>query len=192
MVNAIPERVTMEAYIRGKTYDAILSANQKINQALCGAALSLGVNVEIKDIPGYAPHINDGGLTKIAEETFKALFPERAMLLTGEYTTGSTDLGDLSCVMPVVHPYMGGAKGKAHGNDYEICDAMSACVDSAKWQVAMLTLLLENGGARAKKIKEEYQPMFSSKEEFLRFQDSLNTSGDRIVYRQDGIVEVKC
>ena len=192
MVNAIPERVTMEAYIRGKTYDAILSANQKINQALCGAALSLGVNVEIKDIPGYAPHINDGGLTKIAEETFKALFPERALLLTGEYTTGSTDLGDLSCVMPVVHPYMGGAKGKAHGNDYEICDAMSACVDSAKWQVAMLTLLLENGGARAKKIKEEYQPMFSSKEEFLRFQDSLNTSGDRIVYRQDSIVEVKC
>ena len=52
IVSAIPERVKMEAYIRGKTYDAILSANKKINQALCGAALSLGVNVEIKDIPG--------------------------------------------------------------------------------------------------------------------------------------------
>ena len=192
MVSAIPETVKLEAYIRGKTYDAILSANKKINQALCGAALSLGVNVEIKDIPGYAPHINDEGLTKVAEETFKMLFPERSLLMTGEYTTGSTDLGDLSCIMPVVHPYMGGAKGKAHGNDYEICDPESACVDSAKWQVAMLTLLLEKDGARAKKIMAEYQPMFSSKEAFLSFQDSLNTSGDRLVYRQDGIVEVKC
>ena len=192
MVSAIPEKVTMEAYIRGKTYDAILSANKKINQALCGAALSLGVNVEIKDIPGYAPHVNDVGLTKIAEESFKELFPERELLLTGAHTTGSTDLGDLSCIMPVVHPYMGGAKGKAHGNDYEIFDPESACVDSAKWQVAMLTSLLEKAGERAKKIVEEYQPMFSSKEEFLSFQDSLNTSGDRIVYRQDGVVEVKC
>ena len=81
---------------------------------------------------------------------------------------------------------------KIHGNDYEISDPQSACVDSAKWQVAMLSLLLENDGARAKKIIEEYQPIFPSKEAFLSFQDSLNTSGDRIVYRQDGVVEIKC
>ena len=120
------------------------------------------------------------------------LFPERDLMVTNAYTTGSTDLGDLSCIMPVVHPYMGGANGKAHGNDYEIIDPQSACVDSAKWQIAMLTKLLENGGARAKKIVEEYQPIFPSKEAFLGFQDALNTSGDRIIYRQDGVVEVKC
>ena len=118
----------------------ILSANKKINQALCGAALSLGANIEIKDIPGFAPHINSVGLSEVAKEAFKIMFPEREILVCNSYSTGSTDMGDLSCIMPVVHPYMGGAKGKIHGSDYEIYDPQSACVDSAKWQLAMLSL----------------------------------------------------
>ena len=100
-------------------------------------------------------------------------------------------MGDLSCIMPVVHPHGGGARGKGHGNDYEICDPQVACVDSAKWQMAMLLLLLENGAERAKQILADYQPKFASKEEFLAYQDSLNDSGDRITYREDGAAEIR-
>lgn len=191
MVNAIPEKVKMEAQVRGKTYDAILEANKRVNRALCGAALSLGTNIEIVDIPGYAPHINDKNMCKIAEEAFKKLFPEREFLVSDYCNTGSTDMGDLSCIMPIVQPFVDGAKGKPHGNDYEICNPQSACVDSAKWQVAMLCLLLENNATRAKKIMQEYKPLFPSKEAFLKFQDSLNTFGDRIIYRDNGIAEVQ-
>ena len=44
--------------------------------------------------------------------------------------------------------------------------------------------LLENGGARAKEIIANFQPEFKSKEEFLAYQDSKNTCGDRIIYRE--------
>lgn len=65
--------------------------------------------------------------------------------------TRSTDMGDLSSIMPVIHPYAGGVRGKVHGNDYEIYDPEAACVTNAKWQIAMMKLLLENGTERAKK-----------------------------------------
>ncbi|MBE5772237.1 MAG: amidohydrolase, partial [Clostridiales bacterium] len=55
MVNAIPETVTLESYVRGRTFDAIEEANKRINQGLIGGALSLGTNIEIIDISGYAP-----------------------------------------------------------------------------------------------------------------------------------------
>lgn len=192
MVNAIPETVKLEAQVRGKTYEAIIETNKKVNRALCGAALSLGTNIEIIDIPGYAPHINDKGMSEIAEDAFKAILPERKFSVVNSYNTGSTDMGDLSCIMPIVQPFASGAKGKPHGNDYEIIDPQAACVDSAKWQMATLKLLLENNAERAKKIIREYKPLFSSAKAFLDFQDSLQCSGDRIIYREDGGVEVKC
>jgi hypothetical protein len=54
-------------------------------------------------------------------------------------------MGDLSSIMPVIHPYAPGAKGTSHGNDYYIDDPERACVKSAIWQVAILKKLLENG-----------------------------------------------
>ena len=52
MVNAIPEEVRLESYVRGSTFDAIVDANKKVNRALVGAAYSIGTNIEIIDIPG--------------------------------------------------------------------------------------------------------------------------------------------
>ena len=60
---------------------------------------------------------------------------------------------------------------------------------SAAWQVGMLTLLFENGAERAKRILAEFKPVFESKEAFLAYQDSLNFSGDRIIY-SDGRAEI--
>lgn len=189
MVNAIPERVQIESYVRGRTYDAIVKNNQKINRALVGAALSMGTNIEIIDIPGYAPHINDKNLIDVAKEGAGMIGIE--MGFSERYSTGSTDVGDLSTIMPVVQPYAGGARGTSHGMDYEIVDAEAACVTNAKWQLAMLKILLGNRAERAKKVIEEYEPMFQSKEEFLAFQDNLNSSGDRITYLEDGTVQAR-
>ena len=185
MVNAIPETVTMESYVRGASYDAIVDANKRINQALCGAALSIGTNVEIVDIPGYAPHLNDKNMIELAKDAAALAMPEVEFRSSDVIGGGSTDMGDLSCIMPVVHPYAAGSAGKSHGNDYEITDPVAACVTNAKWQVTMLRLLLENGGERAKKVIAEFEPRFASKEEFLAFQDSLYRDGDRIIYNEN-------
>lgn len=103
---------------------------------------------------------------------------------------GSTDMGDLCCVMPVIEADAGGAAGKPHGNDYQIVDPEAACVGSAKMQLAMLSLLLTDGAKRAKAIIENYKAPFASKEAYLSFMDSLSKSGDRITYCEDGTAKV--
>ena len=186
MVNAIPEEVSLESYIRGKTFEAMAAANAKVNQALIGGAYSLGTNVEIIDMPGYSPLVNDDNMIAVAKEAYETIFPGKTFPVENVYSTGSTDMGDLSSFMPVVHPYCGGADGKSHGNDYQLVNPEEACVECAEWQVAMLSLILGNGAERAKKIIAEFEPLFKSAREFLDYQDSINTSGDRIIYHEDG------
>ena len=190
MVNAIPEEVRLESYIRGKTFDAILTENKKVNRALCGGALSLGTNIEIIDIPGYAPLVNDPNMIEVAKEAAELALPGYEFKVNTGIGTGSTDMGDLSCIMPVVHPYAAGAKGTGHGNNYYIENPEAACVENAKWQIAMLLVLLGNGAERAKKVVEEFKPLFPSKEAYLEYMDAINSSGDRIVYNEDGTANV--
>lgn len=185
MVNAIPESAVLESYVRGASFEAISNANRKVNRALCGAALSIGTNIEIIDTPGYAPLNNDSNLIQISEEAAKLAIPEYEFTVSEKFSSGSTDMGDLSCVMPVVHPYAGGAEGRSHGNNYEIKDPVAACVASAKMQLGMLLILLSDDGKRAKQVIAEYKPPFDSKEAYLSYMDSLSCSGNRIVYNDD-------
>ena len=192
MVNAIPESVTLESYVRGKTFDSMVKENKKVNRALIGAALSLGANIEIIDIPGYSPLNNDKNMMLIAKEAAELVLPDESIgYYPDGFSKGSTDMGDLSCIMPVVHPYSGGAKGTGHGNDYMIADPERACVKCAKWQVAMLDLLLSDGASRAKNVLDEFKPLFKNKEEFLAYQDSIESSGDRIEYLENGEARIK-
>lgn len=191
IVNGIPDTVQLESFVRGKTFEAICEANKKVNRALCGAALSMGCNIEIVDIPGYAPLQNDKNLMQLADEAARLAIPECGFELQNITNSGSTDMGELSCIMPVIHPYAGGAQGTGHGSDYYIVDPEAACVSSAKWQLTMLWLLLRDNAERALDIMERFQPMFASKDEYLAYVDSLNCDGDRIVYRADGMAEVR-
>ena len=191
MVNAIPEEARLESYVRGKTFDAIVNANKKINRALTGAALSMGANVEIIDIPGYAPLNNTPNMIELARDAFTAMFPEEQFIINQNFSSGSTDMGDLSCIMPVIHPYAPGATGTSHGDNYYITNPELACVKNAKWQLCMIKMLLENSAERAKKIISEFKPRFASKEDYLTYVDTLALSGDRITYNDDGTANVK-
>ena len=189
-VNAIPDEVIIESYVRGSSFEGMRSANARVNRALCGAALSLGANVDIQDIPGYAPLDNADGMVDLAQDA-AALVPDFPFRMQERISSGSTDMGDLSCVMPVIHPYCPGAVGRSHGADYVIEDRDMACVSSAKWQLAMLSLLLENDAARAKKIKAEFKPMFASKDAYFAYVDGIACEGQRITYGDSGMATVR-
>jgi len=188
-VNAIPDQVIIESYVRGASFDGIKEANEKVNRALCGAALSLGANIDIQDTPGYAPRHDAEGMISLATDAAH-MIPDVSVRFQEQITSGSTDMGDLSCIMPVIHPYAPGASGISHGADYRIENPELACVGSAKWQLAMLTLLLKDGAIRAKQIVQDFKPQFASKEDYLNYIDGLASSGDRITYREDGTAEV--
>lgn len=189
-VNAIPDEVAVEAYVRGSSFDAIHEANNRVNRALCGAALSLGAHVEITDTSGYAPLHNDKLWADIARQA-AAVLPDIPFSYYDSVGSGSTDMGDLSCVMPVLHAYMPGASGLSHGADYAVDDAEKACVGSAKWQVAMLVLLLQNGAANAKAILQTAKPPFASKAAYFSYLETLSDAGERIAYG-DGMATVRC
>lgn len=191
MVNAIPGYTNLESYVRGSTFEGMVEANKKVNQALCGAALSIGTNIDINDFPGYAPLVNNNDMIQVAIDAAAIAIPEKEFTYNPVMGSGSTDMGDLCCVMPVVHPYVGGRVGTSHGADYCVTDPVSACVDSAKFQLGMLLILLSDNAKRANEIIENFTPMFPSAKAYCDYMDSLASSGDRIEYCDDGTAKVK-
>ncbi len=189
-INTIPDRVTVETYVRGLTLGSIAEANRKVNQALIGSALSMGVELEINDTPGSIPMIDNPQLAAVAGEAIHALLPDADFYFFDKVVTGSTDMGDLSALMPTVHAYIPGVFGKGHGNDYRVTDPDLACLMSAKWQIAMLRILLENDGMRAKEILATSTPRFASPAEMFAARAEMDTQGDRIVYHEDGTATV--
>ena len=190
MVNAIPEKATIESYIRSSSFDGIIKTNKKVNRALCGAALSLGANVDISDFPGYAPLLNDINLIGVAKEAANLSLPKKEFVVNEQIDSGSTDMGDLCCVMPVVHPYSSGAIGTSHGSDYYIEDHQTACVGGTKFQLAMIHILMSENAIRAKKIVADAKPPFANKEEYFSLVDSLSSNGDRLEYLDDFSIKI--
>ena len=185
VVNGIPDKAEIECFVRAKSYEAIEKTNKKVNRALIGAALSMGANVEIEDFPGYAPLKNDQNMMEIAVRAAKIAYPDMEFINHDSYSTGSTDMGELSLLFPSVHPYAPGAVGVSHGANYCIGDSDLACVKCAEWQLMMLYLLLSDGAKEAIRIKQNFQPTFQSKEEYFEYIERFFASGDRIVYAEN-------
>jgi amidohydrolase len=171
-VNVIPADVRLETFVRGKTIEAILDADAKVNRALRAGALALGATVEIRTAPGYMP--------MTCNTAMAGCFRANAVQLFGEEhyrpivrRTGSTDMGDLSQIMPVLHPYMGGAKGTNHGADYAIVDKPLAYVAPAKALAAMVVDMLADGAAGAAEILRQAKPPMT-RDKYLALQRGIN------------------
>jgi len=187
VVNAIPETVTMETYIRGATMAAISETNLKVNRALAASAAAMGATVTISDRPGYSPRIHDDGMMLVAKEAMEACL-ETVTFKPAGWSSGCSDLGDVSMVFPAVHPYVGGVTGTGHGNNYFVDDPDTACVDLAKVEVLMLELLLRDGAKRAKEIKANFVPTFATMAEYFACVDALDMDKDAVIFNEDGTV----
>ena len=186
-VNVIPNDVRMESYVRGASLEAIKEANTKINRALAASAAAMGANVVLKDRPGYTPLENEEQLYDLTCEIVKQCFGEDALVKRGR-STGCTDMGDVSAVMPTVQPYASGACGVGHGSDYRIADPESALVMSAQYQVLMAEALLSNNAELGKKIIQNAKLRFSSMEEFFHAIDGLFLDQEAVKQNEDGTI----
>lgn len=189
-VNAIPAKVTLESYVRGASMESILAANKKVNRALAASAAAMGANVCLIDLPGYYPLTNEPMLIETAHEAMSAIVEEERIRVTDIWSTGCTDMGDLSSVIPSIHPYAGGAVGNGHGSDYFIPDLDTACVKSAACQVVLAYLLLKDDAARAKEIKQNAKIVFESKEAYFTAMDKVELNREALVYHDDGTITI--
>ncbi len=189
MVNAIPDRVQVESYVRGASWEAILKANEAVNRALAGGALAMGANLVLGDRPGYSPLHNDPNLQQICIDTMKEAFGPDSVRVLSEWNTGSTDMGDISTVMPAIHVYAAGAVGHGHGADYYIVDRDKACVGTSYCLLLTTEALLRDGAKAAMDVIRQAQPVFKSKEEYFALMDSLFLDGEAVCY-EDGVAKV--
>ena len=142
-------------------------------RCLRAGALALGATVEIVTIPGYFPLLNDPGLSEVFRGNAERLVGASSFASqpSDRQKGGSTDMGDLSQIMPVIHPYTGGCSGTGHGDDYRVVDHDQAVIRPAK-AIAMTVIdLLTNDAARGKQLIENSRPPMT-KESYLALQDS--------------------
>jgi amidohydrolase len=170
-VNVIPGEVRLETYVRGRTVDAILDANRKVDRAFRAGAMALGATAEIETLPGYMPMTCDATMARMYRDTWAPAVGEANYRQIG-HRTGSTDMGDLSMVMPVLHPYIGGARGSGHGADYEIVDKGLAYLGIAKGLAGMVVDLLADGAAGAREVLQNARPPMT-REQYLAFQRGI-------------------
>ena len=172
-VNIIPKEVRLESYIRAAKKSVISSINAKVNQALAAAAASIGATVFISDRVGHSPLNNDINLMNTAKNCMEEFAGSNRVGFREYWSRGSTDMGDISCLVPAIHAYVGGSTGVPHSDNFLISNPERACIDSAKVQLLLINRLLKDNAQEAKKIKENYKPVYSSIDEYLKELKSL-------------------
>lgn len=151
LVNTVPAEVRMESYVRAASIPAMQSANRKVNRSIAGAAHMVGAEVNIREIPGYLPLEQNRKLSCLLEENAKQLAPGLSVE-HGHVFCGSTDMGDLSCLLPVIQPTITGFSGAAHSKDFCITDKNLAYILPAKLMAATVIDLLAEDARQGREI----------------------------------------
>lgn len=179
LVNIVPADVRMETYVRGKSVRAILEANKLVNRAIEGGAYCVGAEVKINEIPGYLPLRQDSKIGELFASNIGQFIGEENIIRNVDMF-GSTDIGDLSTIMPVIQPTMGGFKGQAHSKEFEIVDKEAAYILPAKAMAMTIIDLLYNEAREGIRIKEDFEPM-NSKDEYLKIWEEFLTSKEYLI-----------
>lgn len=167
VVNSVPDRVVMEMQVRGATPAAISKANEVVNRVAKGACQMIGVELEIEDIAGYLPLEENEQIISVMENIAKEIIGEDNVV--SDYTlVGSTDMGDISSIMPAIQPSVGGFMGGLHSKDFKIANEDAAIMLPAKLMALTAAELLFDGAKAAKAVKENFVPRFT-KNEYLNY-----------------------
>lgn len=173
-MNVIANQVTMEYSVRANNIPAILDANRKFDRAIRAGAVATGCGVEIITMPGYLPVIpqKDTSFLKDALEEAAGGYtvcPYDPGVVQG----GSTDLGEVSHLLPVYQFNTGGYEGSLHGKNTHPVDEYLAYVVTAKVFALAAYKLLKNSGEQARKICSEYRAEMT-KETYKEYMSKYN------------------
>jgi amidohydrolase len=170
-VSSVPADVRMETYVRGSTIEGFLDASKKVDRALRAGAMAIGASVEITTLPGYLPINNDSNLIDYYKTNAKNLVGDNKVSQAG-HSGGSTDMGDISQLMPTIHPYVNSAEGDGHGIDYVVTDYNAAVMTAAKAMALTVVDLLHGNGEKGKEVVDKFEPMLT-KDAYLKLLRSM-------------------
>lgn len=171
IVNVVPADVRMESYVRARTIEGMIDANTKVNRALIAGAMAVGAQIEITELPGYLPILKHDNMEKVLRKNLEYLGLNDNDIIEGGDFTGSFDFGDVSHIIPTLHPMFGGIKGALHTREYKITDEEYAYLTPAKAMALTVVDLLFDEAKEAKSILQNFKPVMT-KEQYLAFMES--------------------
>lgn len=171
LVNVIPDYVKMESYVRTSNLPAMKDVNARINRALQAGAMALGAECDIHDLAGYLPMKPDENFRAVLRANAQKIFGAE-FVTEGEHAAGSTDMGDVSHLMPVVHPWVGCVSGVLHGANYRLTDEKTAFTKTPQVLASTIVDLLWDDAAEAERICAAHKPELT-KAEYLEYMRSF-------------------
>lgn len=168
IVNVVPADVQMESYVRARTIEGMIDASERINRALIAGGTAVGAEVVLTEIPGYLPILRYRDMDNLFSNNLVSLGVEAEKIVDGGDFTGSFDFGDISHLMPTLHPMIGGIKGALHTREYEIVDEDLAYIVPAKSMAMTVIDLLFDNAKEANSILDSFTPVMT-KDEYLEF-----------------------
>ncbi|MDB4934239.1 MAG: Dihydroorotase [Labilithrix sp.] len=106
-VNIIPELAACEFSVRARTAPELARVRAIVERCAAGAAMASDVKVEIVARQGYRDMRNNMAMARRFGAHFERTSSGRKALETDERVgAGSTDMGDVSHVVPSIHPYL--------------------------------------------------------------------------------------
>lgn len=169
-VNIIPDDVVLEVQVRAKTPEAIIDAAEKVDRAARGGAMALGAEVLIETLPGYMPLKNYNEIAELFFANVRKFHPDVDPEIC-KHRGSSTDMGDVSMIIPSLHPCASGISGGPHTREFRIVDQYRAYVETAKI-IAMTAIdLLCDHAEKAREIAKTTTPL--SKQQYLEMMEKM-------------------
>jgi len=166
-VNVIPERSRLKVFVRSPDSDYLRGRLQTaVEDCARGAAIATGTTTEIAEVaPAYEPLNSNAPLADLAREVFIAVGREPG---ADPVPGGSSDMGNVSQILPAIHPYICIAPGLSmHTRDFAAAAdspaADRAVTDGATILGTMLAALL----ARPQLVEEAKEAFDGSQPSLL-------------------------
>ena len=163
LVNTVPADVRLETYVRAKTMAAIEATHLKVDRALLAGGSAIGVETIIHTIPGYLPLNCSRDMNDLFKANAAQFLPADRIIDTGHFSA-STDMGDVSHLLPSLHPFIGGISGTLHTKQFRVSDYHAAVILPAKLLAMTIIDLLAENAQTGKKIVANFTPQLTKQQ----------------------------
>jgi amidohydrolase len=166
LVNCVPDDVRLEAYVRASSVPVIEETLARVTRAFKAGGDAVGARTECKVLPGMFPLAGCPALYDLFYKNSEPFVPPENFF-NGGHMSGSTDMGDISQIMPAIHPMVGGMDGALHASSARVADYNAAVIVPGKSIAATVIDLLSDNAATARGILSDFKPNLT-REEYLK------------------------
>ncbi|MDP3879797.1 MAG: M20 family metallopeptidase [Dehalococcoidales bacterium] len=161
-VNAVPAHAAGSFLVRAEDMKYLEELKQRVLNCFIGAATATGARLEFKWGEGYyAPFLNNMTMARLFQRNMQSLGRTVRLARPGK-SYGSTDMGNVSQIVPGIHPSVAIAPKKVLGHSPEMAVAaaseagLKGLIDGAK-ALAMTAVDLFTSEETLSQVKAEFQ-----------------------------------